>query len=42
MMNPFTEGDAGAILNACAEIRAGKVVAHRDILREYGLPGTNQ
>jgi hypothetical protein len=39
---PVTEGDASAILNARAEIRAGKVVAHGEMLREFGLPGTHQ
>ena len=38
---PVTEGDASAILNARAEIRAGKVIAHGEILREFGLPATN-
>jgi hypothetical protein len=37
-----TEGDAKAILRARAEIHAGNVVAHGEILREFGLPGTNQ
>jgi hypothetical protein len=39
---PVTEGDASAILNARDEIRAGKVIAHGEILREFGLPGTHQ
>jgi hypothetical protein len=36
---PVTEGDASAILNAHGEIRAGMVIAHGEILREFGLPG---
>ena len=39
---PVTEGDANAISNARAEILAGNVVAHSEVLREFGLPGTNQ
>ena len=34
---PVTDGDARAIEETTAEIRAGKVVAHGDILREFGL-----
>jgi len=34
---PVTAGDARAIEEATAEIRAGKVVAHEDILRAFGL-----
>ena len=39
---PVTVGDARAISNALAEIRAGKAVPHSDILREFGLPGASQ
>jgi hypothetical protein len=34
---PVTDGDARAIEETTGEIRAGKVVAHEDILREFGL-----
>ena len=34
---PVTEADAAAISQARQEVRAGKVVSHREILREFGL-----
>jgi len=34
---PVTEADAAAIQLARDEIRTGKVVAHDEILREFGL-----
>lgn len=34
---PVTDGDAAAIARAREELRTGKVVAHDDILREFGL-----
>ncbi len=34
---PVTDGDAAAVARARDEIRTGKVVAHEDILREFGL-----
>jgi hypothetical protein len=34
---PVTEADAAAIRLARDEIRTGKVVAHDEILREFGL-----
>ena len=34
---PVTEGDATAIARAREEVRAGKVVSHAEILREFGL-----
>jgi hypothetical protein len=34
---PVTEGDAHAIERTAAEIRAGKVVEHEEILREFGI-----
>jgi hypothetical protein len=34
---PVTDSDAAAIVQAQAEVLAGKVVAHDDILREFGL-----
>ena len=32
-----TEGDDAAIARARAEVQAGKVVSHEEILREFGL-----
>jgi len=32
-----TEGDAAAIARAREEVRAGKVIPHEKILREFGL-----
>ena len=34
---PVTEGDAAAIVRAREEVRTGKVVAHDDVLREFGV-----
>jgi len=34
---PVTESDAAAFERAREEVRAGKVVSHEDILREFGL-----
>jgi hypothetical protein len=34
---PVTEGDAQAIERTAVEIRAGKVVEHQEILREFGI-----
>jgi predicted transcriptional regulator len=34
---PVTEADAAAIERACAEVHAGKVVSHEEILGEFGL-----
>lgn len=34
---PVTEGDAAAIARAREEVRAGKVISHDEILREFGL-----
>jgi len=34
---PVTEGDAQAIERSGTEIRAGRVVEHEEILREFGL-----
>ncbi|MGD0498854.1 MAG: hypothetical protein ABSC23_10515 [Bryobacteraceae bacterium] len=34
---PVTEADIAAIARASAEVRAGKVVSHDEILREFGL-----
>jgi len=34
---PVTEGDGAAIARAREEVRAGKVVSHAEILREFGL-----
>ena len=34
---PLTEGDAQAIERTAVEIRAGKVVEHQEILREFGI-----
>jgi hypothetical protein len=34
---PVTEGDAQAIERTAIEIRAGKVVEHQEILREFGI-----
>jgi hypothetical protein len=34
---PVSEEDAAAVERAQAEIRAGKVVSHDEILREFGL-----
>jgi len=34
---PVTEADAAAIERARNEVRLGKVVAHDEILREFGL-----
>ena len=34
---PVTEADATAIARAREDIRAGKVISHDDILREFGL-----
>jgi hypothetical protein len=33
---PVTEGDASAIARAHEEVRAGKVIPHAEILREFG------
>ena len=34
---PVTEADATAIARAREEVRAGKVISHDEILREFGL-----
>jgi hypothetical protein len=34
---PVTEADEAAIARAGSEVRAGKVISHDDILREFGL-----
>ncbi len=34
---PVTAGDEAAIVRAREEIRTGKVVAHEDVLREFGV-----
>ena len=34
---PMTEADAAAISRARDEVRAGKVIVHDEILREFGL-----
>jgi hypothetical protein len=34
---PVTDGDAAAIVRAREEIRTGKIVAHYDVLREFGV-----
>jgi hypothetical protein len=34
---PVTEDDAAAIARVREEIRAGKIVAHDDVLREFGV-----
>jgi hypothetical protein len=34
---PLTETDAAAILRARDEERAGKVISHEEMLREFGL-----
>jgi hypothetical protein len=34
---PVTEADAAAIGRARDEVRAGRVVSHEEILREFGL-----
>jgi len=34
---PVNEEDAAAMTRALDEVRAGRVVAHDDILREFGL-----
>ena len=34
---PVTEGDATAIARAHEEVRAGKVIPHAEVLREFGL-----
>jgi hypothetical protein len=34
---PVTEADAAAIAQARQEVQAGKVVTHREVLREFGL-----
>ena len=34
---PVTEGDATAIARAQEEVRAGKVISHAEILREFDL-----
>jgi len=34
---PVTKGDAEAIARANADLRAGKVVSHEEILREFGV-----
>jgi hypothetical protein len=34
---PVTEGDATAIARAHEEVRAGKVISHAEILREFDL-----
>lgn len=33
---PVTGGDAAAIARAAEEVRAGRVVTHDDVLREFG------
>jgi hypothetical protein len=34
---PVTRGDAESIARAHADLRAGKVVSHEEILREFGV-----
>ena len=34
---PVTDGDSAAIARAREEVRAGNVVPHDDVLREFGL-----
>jgi hypothetical protein len=34
---PLTEADIAAIARARDEVRAGKIIPHDDILREFGL-----
>jgi hypothetical protein len=34
---PVTEADAAAMERAREDIRAGRIVSHNDILREFGL-----
>ena len=34
---PVTEADAAAITRAREDVRAGKVISHDEILREFGL-----
>ena len=34
---PFTQADVAAIARARDEVRAGKVVSHDEVLREFGL-----
>jgi hypothetical protein len=34
---PVTEGDAQAIARARADLRAGRVVSHDEMLREFGI-----
>jgi hypothetical protein len=34
---PVTEGDAAAITRAAEDVRAGRIVSHDDVLREFGL-----
>jgi hypothetical protein len=34
---PLTEGDAAAIIRVREEVRAGKVISHEEILREFGM-----
>ena len=34
---PVTEADEAAIARASNEVRAGKVVSHDEVLREFGL-----
>jgi len=36
---PVTQGDAAAIARVHEEIRAGQVVSHDDLLREFAVPG---
>jgi predicted transcriptional regulator len=34
---PVTEGDAAAIRRSLDDVRAGRVVSHDEVLREFGL-----
>lgn len=34
---PVTESDGAAIVRARDEVRAGKVISHNEILREFGV-----
>jgi hypothetical protein len=34
---PVTDGDADAIARAQGDLRAGKVVSHQEVLREFGV-----
>jgi len=34
---PVTDGDAESIARARRDIQAGRVVAHEDVLREFGI-----